>query len=150
MKEIKEALFAACEEYIAKRVATAKEAIADAKAAAANETKSSAGDKYETGRAMAQIAEAQAQGQLSEAGKLAEGLALVQKASSGEAVGMGSLVITPMARYFLAISVGKVSLDGVDYFVVSPGSPIGQALQGAKAGESVTFQGRSIQVREVH
>ncbi|HAP62885.1 MAG TPA: hypothetical protein DCR93_26445 [Cytophagales bacterium] len=62
---------------------------------------------------------------------------------------MGSLVITPQARYFLAISIGKMTWDGTDYFVISPASPIGQVLKGTQAGESISFQKRTITISEV-
>ncbi|MEL6537317.1 MAG: 3-oxoacyl-ACP synthase [Bacteroidota bacterium] len=148
-EKIKEGLLKACEAYVKQRQATAKDAIAEAKAAAAEETKSSAGDKYETGRAMAQLAEERAQSQLTEANKLAEGLALVNRADAGPKADLGSLVITPQAQYYLAISLGKLTWDGTDYFVVSPASPIGQALKGARTGDKVSFQGRSLSITQV-
>ncbi|MCW3121639.1 MAG: hypothetical protein JWQ38_1131, partial [Flavipsychrobacter sp.] len=50
MPAIKEQLYALCAEYLKKREAEIKKLISDARESANNETKSSAGDKYETGR----------------------------------------------------------------------------------------------------
>lgn len=146
---IKQALYDACQQYVNQRLQTAKEALAAAREAAAEETKSSAGDKYETGRAMAQIEEERALGQLAEANRLNDAMQAVRPQVKTTTAEVGSLVVTETARYYLAVSVGKVSLSGVDYFVVSPASPIGQVLLGAQAGDAVQFQGRSIEVKEV-
>jgi hypothetical protein len=51
------------------RIASAEEAIRMAQESANQEGKSSAGDKYETGRAMAQLEIEKASGQLAEANK---------------------------------------------------------------------------------
>jgi hypothetical protein len=53
--DIKIKLYQYCVEFIDKRIAGAREAIQIAQDSANEETKSSAGDKYETGRAMAQL-----------------------------------------------------------------------------------------------
>ena len=147
---VKSALYQACKAYVAQRIATAKEALAEAKEAAAEETKSSAGDKYETGRAMAQLDEERALGQLAEANKLADALATIPQGKKNEEVQPGSLVITPQGHYFMGVSVGKVTEEGQDYFVIAPSSPIGQVLLGAKPGETVSFQGRTIAIQEVY
>ena len=55
MTTIKQTLYNFCVTYINQRMATAQQAIHTAQASANEETKSSAGDKYETGRAMMQL-----------------------------------------------------------------------------------------------
>ncbi len=55
MESIKTRLLALCHNYVDQRITNSKQAMDDAQAAANEEGKSSAGDKYETGRAMAQI-----------------------------------------------------------------------------------------------
>lgn len=73
MATLKEALLAHCFAFVEKRIDTAKTALADAQDASNDDTKSSAGDKYETGREMMQqeivrntrlLADATAQGQV--------------------------------------------------------------------------------------
>ena len=66
MKSIKQELYKLCQTYIQQRILTAKQAIEAAQQAANNETKSSSGDKYETGRAMMQLEIEKDSAQLSE------------------------------------------------------------------------------------
>ena len=54
MPSIKQHLYTLCCEYVAQRIAEATQAIADTQEAVNNETKSTAGDKYETSREMMQ------------------------------------------------------------------------------------------------
>ena len=67
MSEIKRKLYQHCINFVDKRIAAAKETIAMAQESANEDTKSSAGDKYETGRAMAQLEIEKTAGQLEEA-----------------------------------------------------------------------------------
>jgi hypothetical protein len=67
---IKQQLYAKCLVFVEQRIATAQEAIASAQRSANEETKSSAGDKYETGRAMAQLEIEKSTLQLAESFKL--------------------------------------------------------------------------------
>ena len=46
---------------------------------------------------------------------------------------------TTKGTYFLAVSVGKITVEGEDYFVVSTKSPIGKQLLGKKIGEVIPF-----------
>lgn len=51
----------------------------------------------------------------------------------------GSLVTTNRGMFFISISAGKLNIDGKDVFAISPASPIGSALAGRRAGETVLF-----------
>lgn len=113
------------------------------------EGKSSAGDKYETGRAMAQLERDRHAQLLAEAQKLEGELNRLNVEKNYVTVQPGSLVTTNRGLFFISISAGKLTLDGVDYFAVSPASPIATALAGRKAGEMVTFNKQSYQLRSV-
>ena len=70
MNDLKAKLHAMCISYVQNRMEAAVQAIDDAQQAANEETKSSAGDKYETGREMMQQEADRSQVQLNEANKL--------------------------------------------------------------------------------
>ena len=59
--------------------------------------------------------------------------------NTSKSICLGSLIITDKAKYFLAISTGKVTINNNDYFVVSTNSPIGNQLLGKKIGDIITF-----------
>ena len=120
-----------------------------AQEAANSESKSSAGDKYETGRAMAQLERDRNAQLLAEARKIEGDLARLVIDKTYETVQSGSVAVTSRGRFFISIGAGKLTLDGIDYFTVSPASPICMALAGKKAGDVITFNKLTYDVQEV-
>jgi transcription elongation GreA/GreB family factor len=111
----------------------------NAQEAANEESKSSVGDKYETGRAMMQIERDKAATQLEEALKLKTVLDQITGDGVQEKVVLGSLLVTQTKKIFIAIGIGKLAIDGDDFLVVGPASPLGKALMGLKAGDHLVF-----------
>lgn len=140
--DLKQKLFDACVAYANERIATAEAALRQAYEAAENETKSSAGDKYETGRAMAQLEAEKAMRQVAEAKKLLQVLHSFNPRKPHTVAALGSLVAAEESTYYLAVSIGQLTIDGKPIFVISPASPAGQALLGKKVGEEFEFAGR--------
>jgi transcription elongation GreA/GreB family factor len=136
---LKKKLIAYCKDWVTERISVAQVAMDHAQAAANEEGKSSAGDKYETGRAMMQIERDKAAHQLAEALKLKQLVDGLLEFGNPDEVRVGAIVQTTHYHFFVAISVGKISLDGVDYLLVSPLSPIGKLLLSKKMGDSITF-----------
>lgn len=120
-----------------------------AQEAANEETKSSAGDKYETGRAMAQLEIEKGSVRLAEARKLKAALSQISRPMDSGVVRLGSLVVTNQGNYFLAVPVGRLELNGTEWFVISPASPIGTALMGTRPGQQISFQKKNISVMQV-
>ncbi|MFN6945654.1 MAG: 3-oxoacyl-ACP synthase [Cytophagaceae bacterium] len=140
--DIKRALFQKCLDYVDKRIVIARSSMDAAQSAANDESKSSAGDKYETGRAMMQIQRDQFASQLSEALKLKQVMDQIKPDSSSQGIVLGSLVFTDKGNYYISVSVGKLEVDSIEYFAISPVSPIGKELMNKKAGEKIAFNGK--------
>src|ERR1700743_1454454 len=134
MSDLKKELHQLCIDYVRGRMDTATQAINTAQQAANEETKSSAGDKYETGRAMAQQETDRNQAQLNEANKLMVALNHINVGVVSKTALPGSLVITNNGKFYIAISAGALLLNGESYCAVSPASPIGLSLKGQKKG----------------
>lgn len=147
--EIKKRLFEACLDYVQQRIDAAKLAIEDAQAAAEDETKSSAGDKYETGREMMQQEKDRNMAQLNEANKLKVQLSQVKIDSISKTAETGSLVVTDNGRFYIAISAGVIKLDNESYYAVSPASPVGLKLKGLTVGNKFSLNEKSYIVKEV-
>lgn len=147
--EVKSALYALCQGYVLKRVDTARQALIAAQEASNEESKSTAGDKHDTSRAMMQIDVEQAARQLAEAEKLREELKRVNAQSAYDTVVAGSLITTNRGNYFVAIAAGKLEYAGTTYFAVSVSSPIFQALKGMKKGDSSILSVDKIQILEI-
>jgi transcription elongation GreA/GreB family factor len=146
--DIKIKLYQYCVEFIDKRIAGAREAIQIAQDSANEETKSSAGDKYETGRAMAQLEIEKNTTQLEEALKQKKILDLIDIANKPAKIQNGSLVTTSNGNFFIAISVGLVVIDQQQFAVVSAQSPIGAKLIGLNAGDSFAFANKQYSIQQ--
>lgn len=116
--------------------------------ALANETKSSAGDKYETSREMIH----QEQEKLSELqGNTKRMLDLLSTASgkSVESIHAGSLVQTLNSLFFISVPLGKIMHESEPVFFISPSSPLAQAFMKKKAGDSIVFNGISHTIKAI-
>jgi transcription elongation GreA/GreB family factor len=149
MENIKTQLLSLCHNYVNERITNSKQAMDDAQAAANEEGKSSAGDKYETGRAMAQIERDKAAQQLEEALKLKKVLSGLDSSIVNDSVRLGSLVETTGSNFYLAISAGRFLIEGKEYLIVSPNSPIGKLLLNLKVGNMFRFNNKEEVVRSV-
>jgi hypothetical protein len=149
MKDIKEQLYKMCIDFVQKRIDEAKQAIEDTRESADEETKSSAGDKYETGREMMQQETDRNQAQLNEANKLMIALSSIAYSTNYTQGGAGSLVSTDKGNFFIAISAGTLHIGPQLFYVVSPASPIGLKLNGKKEGDSFELNGRDYHIERV-
>jgi len=148
-QNLKSQLFAFCKSFADSRIARILTAIADLNEALDDETKSSSGDKHETGRAMLQLDIEKSGVQLSEAQKMAKVLEFVNIKTKSDYVGLGNLVKTTKANYFLAISAGEFKADGLSVYCISSETPIGQLLFGKVVGATVRFNESEIKITEI-
>lgn len=149
LRSLKLHLYDRCRQYVRQRVETARQAMEAAQEAANAESKSSAGDKYETGRAMAQLDRDRHAQLLAEALKLQRDLDQISPDKPCATVGPGALVQTSRGTFFISISAGKLLHNGTEYLAVSAASPIGSALAGRSAGDVVTFNAQPYRIEQV-
>ena len=138
-KALKQLLLNHCQEQTEQRIAGIIDSLTKIEEARNGETKSSAGDKFETGRAMMQMEEAKLNRQLEEVLKVQQVLDQIDPLYTGKRIAAGSLVATNRGNYFLAVGLGKVRLEKRVFFCTSMDSPIGRQLLGKTAGESFLF-----------
>ena len=127
----------------------AQQAIDDAQRASTDDTKSSAGDKYETGREMMQQETNRNMAQLNEANKLKVALNKISPAIVTTKVDAGNVVLTDNGNFYIAISAGVLQVDGEKYFAISPSSPIGLKLLGQKQGDMFKLNDKTYQIKQV-
>jgi len=138
-KKIKKKLYEVCLLFVDEKYNTVITIIESNKKALFSETKSSAGDKHETGRAMLQLEMEKASQQLASILEMKEVLAKIEIQKTSEKICLGSLITTTKANYYLAISLGEITIDDEKYFAVSTNSPIGKQLLGKTVGDCVPF-----------
>ncbi len=121
----------------------------DLKESATNETKSTAGDKYETALAMLQIEQANIGKQLEEA--LAQ-LRFFEKLNPQIItirITNGSLVKTNRGYFYVSVALGKAMIDGVEIIALSMLSPLGNKFKGLKPGDQFDLNGNLFLIESV-
>ncbi len=136
----KEAIHQACLEEAGRRIETARLAMEEAQAAANDETKSSAGDKHETGRSMMQLERHRHAIALHNALENKKKLEQIRPFISSFFIQTGSLAETSAGLFYLSLGLGKIIVGTVTVYAVAPASPIGQLLSGKKAGDRFIHQ----------
>ncbi|MNK44149.1 hypothetical protein D3C87_628720 [compost metagenome] len=97
--------------------------------ASSNDTKSSMGDKYETGREMLQQEINNLQVQLNEILKQKDFLKTVLPKPNDKAE-KGAIVKTEKGLFFISISLGEIKIDNQKIICISPESPLAKAMNG--------------------
>ncbi|MCK5814537.1 MAG: 3-oxoacyl-ACP synthase [Flavobacteriaceae bacterium] len=146
---LKQELYSACQEFVSTKLQTIEKTIQSNKNALNSETKSSAGDKHETGRAMLQLEMEKAGQQLKVVNEMQLQLAKINPNIETKNSCLGSVIQTDQVNYYLAISMGKIETSGGVYFAISPKSPIGKLLLGTSKGSKITFNSKQIMVKTV-
>lgn len=149
MATLKEQLYLLCVDYIMNRETEIKKVIAEAQDAANNETKSSAGDKYETGREMMQQEIQQNQARLNELNKLKTALEYIAPTQTSASVVPGSVVYTNNGNFYISISAGQLKVDATTFYAISASSPIGLKLMSQKAGYSFELNGKGFVIEKI-
>jgi len=142
----KRGVFQAFQAVLELRVADSERELSALAEAASQETKSSAGDKYETSREMFAQARDLHSRVLSDARTHLEWLSRQDLSAPRTVVGTGALVETSNGWVLVAPIPLAVEVDGIAVQGVSPQSPLGQALKGAKAGDRVAFRTSPIEI----
>ena len=110
-KELKSVLLQECFRMIEERHQRVKRSISGIEESLFEESKSSAGDKHETGRAMLQIERENAGKQLQEVEKTLQLLKRIDINSETEIAHLGSLIFTSAEAYFIGVSVGVIEIE---------------------------------------
>ncbi|PHQ56548.1 MAG: 3-oxoacyl-ACP synthase [Lutibacter sp.] len=142
--KIKKKLYEACLHFTNEKLTTVMNMMHSNKKALFSETKSSAGDKHETGRAMIQLEMEKLSGQLGEINLMDDVLKKMDYKKKSEVICLGSLIITDKTNYYLAISAGKIVINSVEFFAISTNSPIGQQILGKKTRDKIPFNNVTI------
>lgn len=152
--KLSDTLYQLCLEFIDNRIKTIRNAIQETQASADEESKSSAGDKYETSLSMMQLDMEKQAEQLQEAIRTRNSLEQVKildemNGQSGS-IRPGNAIETNNGNFYLAISAGQLKTNGQTYFAVSPATPIGSKLMGLKTGDRFSFNGKEYIVSKIH
>lgn len=145
----KKELVAMCKDIVVNKLQNVQKAIDGYKSDLLSETKSSAGDKHETGRAMLQLEMEKLGQQYQNILTQKQLLTKINVDFSGGIIKVGSVVKLNGYHYFLATSVGQVAFNNLTIMVVSISSPIGKLLIGKQKGDFVMLNNTSMLIEDV-
>jgi len=148
--KLKETLIANIQNILDQSINNSKIAIKSAIDSKNTETKSSAGDKFETGRAMMQMEQEKNEVQLLRTLKLKKIASQINLNILSKKAQLGSLVLTDNGKYFISVGLGKIQIEKLIFYVISLDSPIAQILVGKGEGDKVVFQQKEIVILNIY
>ncbi|QLE00995.1 GreA/GreB family elongation factor [Galbibacter sp. BG1] len=152
-KSLKKHIISKCQELLNERHYQIQKSIAAIEESLTSETKSSAGDKHETGRAMLQLEREKAGNRLKEIEAMFQAFSIIKLQSTSEVgqkkIRTGSLVETENGFYFISVSLGVITIDKKTVYCISPQSPIGNLLLGKELGNTITFRATSAKILSI-
>jgi transcription elongation GreA/GreB family factor len=138
-----------CINLIRERMDSLRVAMNTSQESANEATKSSAGDKYETSRAMGQLEKDMYARQLAENGKEMASLMRIDCSLIHTIVSPGSLVRFESISYFILAGIGKIDFHGELFYVISPNAPFAKSLLGKKKDDIVSINKIIHQIKEI-
>jgi len=145
----KRKIFNKINESLDEKIHLLNEIIKETKLSRDNDTKSSAGDKYETGREMMQAEIIKTEVQLSNILDQKKDLAQINLEKRSKKVEFGSLVETNNGNYFFSIAFGKIEIEGVTCYSISLASPFGQMMNNKVVGDNYNFNGKQFVINNI-
>ncbi|RZS97669.1 P24 capsid protein [Cecembia calidifontis] len=145
---IKEALLAAAQQSLKDQIADIQNQLEALQESSESEEKSSAGDKYETHQEMLNQSRDMLEKSLAKSKMLLAQLNAVP-VKELYTVQEGALVKLSIGNLWVSIPLGKISLQGTDYQLVSNDSPLVSTLWGLKKGDSYEFRGKKENIFQI-
>ncbi len=149
MQQFKHHIVDACKSYLEEKIQSLNNIMQEVTNSANNETKSSAGDKHETARAMMQLEQEKLSKQISDLAEQKNEFDKIDFNKSLQQIGQGSLVETNKGTFLVAASIGKLEVNGQVVFVISNKSPLAIALVGKKQKEEILFNGIGYKIESI-
>ncbi|MEN9001281.1 MAG: hypothetical protein ABF242_03100, partial [Flavobacteriales bacterium] len=113
--------------------------MSETQSSANSDTKSSAGDKHETSRAMAHLENERLGRQLEVLNLQLETIYTIKPETINSNITIGTIIECEDFNFFISTGLGKLKLtDKSLFFAIAPDSPIGIQLKNKKIGESIT------------
>lgn len=88
-------------------------------------------------------------GQLHQAFNQMETLRKVDPKVIHDHAGFGAVVQTKEQNLFIAVGLGKINVNGRDYYAISPNVPIFEAIRHKRKGEEFSFRGTTQKILDI-
>lgn len=137
-------------ELVREKITMLKTLLEDNREGLVSDTKSTAGDKHETSRAIGHLEQEKLNAQFLEAEKLLSLLSSIDLERKIEKVQMGSIIETTMGSFYLSVGLGQIKVENETIYCISPQSPIGSILLSKEKGNNINWQNTTIQILNVY
>lgn len=145
----RENIYSYCFQFLDKKETELRKALMDLQESAAQETKSSAGDKYETGREMMQQEQNKIQGQIAKLKEQQKELLFLSRGKISLQAGAGSIIYTQNGVFLLGPAIGKIETNEGKLMCISTRSPLGQQFEGRTIGDQFELNGLSYVINSI-
>lgn len=145
----KEGILSLAKATVLQKITDVQQLFDDLSESLKSETKSTAGDKHETGRAMAQLEQEKLGTQLNNLIDIMNTLELINWEKECDKVEFGSVVKTNQGNYFISVGLGSIGNDDAPFYCISATAPISRNMLGKKQGDSFEFQGKQFEIISV-
>lgn len=146
--EFKKAVIEQCKREILEKISLCENSLKDIKSDISNETKSSAGDKFETSREMMQQEREKNEMQLQKLWKTLNDLYKIGEGVS-QKIENGTLIRSGSKYIFFFSGLGNISFKGNKIYIAAITSPIGQKLKGMTQRMRTNFNGMEYSIDEI-
>lgn len=142
------AIFNAITTYISEKIQSLQQDITDLFNDLAGDTKSSAGDKFETSREMSQQEISKLTQQVNEQKKWLNLAASYSNHETSDKIVAGSIVTVSTGQFLIGLPLGKIpTLNGIH--CIGNTAPLSQMLLNKKVGETINFQQQAISIEQI-
>jgi len=123
--------------------------IAEVRESLLNDSKSSAGDKHETSRAMVQLELEKLGKQLQESERNIAVFKRIRELPPKPTIQSGSLIKTENYFIFIGVGIGIIHNDGRRILAISVNVPLSNLLIGKRQGETIIWNGEQIIIDQI-
>jgi transcription elongation GreA/GreB family factor len=138
-----------CCRQLSERIQSLKSQLSELIDGAKNDSKSTAGDKHETARAMMQIEQEKLTNQLNLLLTQEQVLNRIDSSAKHELVSNGALVKTDQGCIYISIPLGRIAVGESFVMCISAQSPLGAKLVGKQNGDAVEFNGTAYRIETI-
>ncbi|MCB2376864.1 hypothetical protein LGH70_04685 [Hymenobacter sp. BT635] len=146
---LKQQLLSECRRVQQQKADNARKAMLEVQESA-QESQGTPEDTFESFREACQLQRDLYARQLDEALTGLQALQRVPEARSPkDQPGVGTVVVTDTQRFYIAVSLGEIKVEGEPYFAISAFSPLYQAMAQSRVGDTFSFRGKPYRIEEV-
>ncbi len=138
---VKQTYYNTCKDFLQEKIRQVEQSLQDLQESAAQETKSSAGDKYETAREMMQQERNKWETQRGLLQAQLQELIFLERHSATDQVQAGTIIETDKGYFLLGPALGKVVSASGNLMCISPGAPLGRQMMYKRAGDRIQLHG---------